>query len=242
MPAAVPGRVCFWVWIWARVRSRVGGRRRCGGGRAGLALAQLAAGLIAEPRSAPVVAVGAAFIDVIPASVREFGIRTLGTADKPVLVTGIVVLVVALGALAGLAGGWRRPLGWVVFGVLGLVGVLAAASRPDAGTAAVVPSVLAALAAGGILAWGLGAVERTPAGPFPEGPRRRGRPGSRLGRGGGTCCCGAGWWSPGRWPRLVRAHCCCAGGERWPTRGPRSRCRGHPPRPCPPEPTCASAT
>ncbi|MFD2078863.1 molybdopterin-dependent oxidoreductase [Actinopolymorpha cephalotaxi] len=129
---------------------------------AGLALAQLAAGLIAEPRSAPVVAVGAAFIDVIPASVREFGIRTLGTADKPVLVTGIVVLVVALGALAGLAGGWRRPLGWVVFGVLGLVGVLAAASRPDAGTAAVVPSVLAALAAGGILAWGLGAVERTP--------------------------------------------------------------------------------
>ncbi|GAA2759231.1 molybdopterin-dependent oxidoreductase [Actinopolymorpha rutila] len=128
---------------------------------AGLALAQLAAGLIAEPRSVPVVAVGAAFIDVIPASVREFGIRTLGTADKPVLVTGIVVLVVALGALAGLAGGWRRPLGWLVFGVLGLVGVLAAASRPDAGTAAVVPSVLAALTAGGVLAWALRAVERT---------------------------------------------------------------------------------
>ncbi|WP_241827724.1 molybdopterin-dependent oxidoreductase [Actinopolymorpha singaporensis] len=127
---------------------------------AGLAIAQLAAGLIAEPRSAPVVAVGAGFIDVIPASVREFGIRTLGTADKPVLVTGIVVLVVALGALAGLAGGWRRPLGWVVFGVLGLVGALAAASRPDAGAAAVVPSVLAALTAGGVLAWALRAVER----------------------------------------------------------------------------------
>ncbi len=127
---------------------------------AGLALAQLAAGLIAEPRSAPVEAVGAAFIDVIPASVREFGIRTLGTADKPVLVTGIVVVVVALGALAGLAGGRRRSLGWMVFGVLGLVGAVAAASRPDAGGAAILPSVLAALAAGGVLGWLLNAAER----------------------------------------------------------------------------------
>ncbi|MET9020557.1 molybdopterin-dependent oxidoreductase [Actinopolymorpha sp. NPDC004070] len=146
---------------------------------AGLALAQLAAGLIAEPRSAPVVAVGAAFIDVIPASVREFGIRTLGTADKPVLVTGIVVLVVALGALAGLAGWWRRPLGWVVFGVLGLVGALAAASRPDAGAAAIVPSLLAALAAGGVLVWALRAVERTAEPAEPAGAKAaRAEPGA----------------------------------------------------------------
>ena len=66
----------------------------CPGGRR-------AAGGAAAAVPSPVVAVGRAVIDVAPRSVREGGIETFGTADKPALVVGTVAVALALGALVG---------------------------------------------------------------------------------------------------------------------------------------------
>ncbi|MGW5362282.1 molybdopterin-dependent oxidoreductase [Actinopolymorpha pittospori] len=127
---------------------------------AGLAGAELVAGVVGGPPSSPVVAVGAAFIDVIPVPVREFGIRTLGTADKPVLISGIIVVVAAIAAAAGVLAARRRGIGLAVLAGLGLLGAIAAATRPDSGLGTIFPSLVAAAVGMGVLTWLLAVTER----------------------------------------------------------------------------------
>ncbi|WP_026257586.1 molybdopterin-dependent oxidoreductase [Actinopolymorpha alba] len=119
---------------------------------AGLAAAELVAGVVGGAQS-PVVTVGAAFIDVIPSGLREFGITLLGTADKPVLITGILVVLAAFGALVGMVAARVRGVGVALLGVLALVGVVAAVTRPGAGPGAAIPSVVAWLVAVCVLLW-----------------------------------------------------------------------------------------
>ena len=150
---------------------------------AGLACGELVAGALGQDAT-PVVAVGGAFIDVIPAGVREFGIRLLGTADKPVLITGILVVLAVLAAGTGILGARSRRTGSAIFAVVGLVGAVAAATRPGSGVGAVVPSVAAGLVAIGVLHWLLGAFEIrvTDAAPVPGstgGTPARGTPTDR---------------------------------------------------------------
>ncbi len=128
---------------------------------AGLACAELAAGLLGLSTT-PVLAVGAAFIDVIPTGVREFGIRLLGTADKPVLIAGILVVLAVIAAVAGITAARSRPLGYGLLLVLTLAGVAAALSRPGAGAVEVVPPLLAGAAAVGVLHWLLAAASSMP--------------------------------------------------------------------------------
>jgi DMSO/TMAO reductase YedYZ molybdopterin-dependent catalytic subunit len=120
----------------------------------GTAAGQLLGALLA-PASAPVQAVGAAVIDLAPPTLKEWAVSTVGTADKPLLIATVLVAVCALGALAG---GWgvRRPLaGDLVFAGLGVLGMVAAASRPGAGLGFVLPSLVAAVCAALVLRWQL---------------------------------------------------------------------------------------
>jgi DMSO/TMAO reductase YedYZ molybdopterin-dependent catalytic subunit len=71
-----------------------------------------------------VVAVGSRVIDAAPPFVKDFAVSTLGTADKPALVIGVVVFTLLFGALFGLLAIKRRWLGVAGFVLLGVVGGL----------------------------------------------------------------------------------------------------------------------
>jgi hypothetical protein len=78
---------------WARLAGAVAGL-------AGLGIAGLAAWIVAGAGS-PVPAVGELIINLLPASLVNFGKETLGLADKPVLLAIIVVGVLIICAIAG---------------------------------------------------------------------------------------------------------------------------------------------
>jgi DMSO/TMAO reductase YedYZ molybdopterin-dependent catalytic subunit len=130
-------------------------------------------GTLLDPASAPLQAVGAAVIDLAPAGLKEWAISTVGTADKPLLLLTVVVVLCVVGAFAGLGAARRPRNGDLVFAGLGAVGVLAALTRPNATPLDALPSVLAAVVAIGILRWQSrwGAPES--AGPAPRGFDRR---------------------------------------------------------------------
>ncbi len=114
-----------------------------------LGAAELVAGLIG-PVSSPVVAVGQSVIALTPEPVKEFAIRTFGPHDKDALITGTLVLL-ALYAL-GLGVVALRDLRPGIAGIVlfGLLGAVAAITRPAGGPQAAVPSLVGAL--GGIVA------------------------------------------------------------------------------------------
>ncbi|MER7436751.1 molybdopterin-binding protein, partial [Pseudonocardia alni] len=89
---------------------------------AAVASGHLVAALVA-PASSPFVAVGDAVVRLSPQPVVEFAKSAFGTADKPVLLAGIGVLLVLLGALAGLAARRRPAVGTAVVAALGLLAV-----------------------------------------------------------------------------------------------------------------------
>jgi len=106
---------------------------------------QLVAGIV-SPSASPLVVVGDAVVDAVPAWLKDFAVRTFGTHDKVVLLSTIAVLVVLLAALAGVLARVRLAVGVGIVGVLGVVGVLAAATRPDATAVTPLPSALGAAA------------------------------------------------------------------------------------------------
>jgi len=124
-----------------------------------LGVAEVVAAVVA-PTSAPVLAVGDAFVDLTPAWLKDAAIATFGTADKTALLVGTGLVLTALAALAGVLGRRRRVLGDVVVIALGVVGAVAAATRPDAVSLSPVPSLLGAVA--GLLALHL-LLDRLPA-------------------------------------------------------------------------------
>ncbi|MFB9378658.1 molybdopterin-dependent oxidoreductase [Kineococcus gynurae] len=169
----------------ARTSEPVPGRAYASGGRAswgfsalaGLASAgltlgvgELVAGVVA-PAAAPLLVVGGAVVDRVPAPVKEFAISTFGSNDKLVLLLTIGVLVAALAVAAGLLARRRLALGVALVGLLGVVGVLAAATRPDATALFPLPSLLGAGA--GVFALTVLTRRATRTGPE-EGPARRG--------------------------------------------------------------------
>ncbi|MFF6883747.1 molybdopterin-dependent oxidoreductase [Streptomyces sp. NPDC012421] len=112
---------------------------------AALAVAELVAGLV-RPAAGPVTVVGGAVIDRTPAAVKDFAIRAFGENDKTALQLGILavlaLIAVALGCLA--LSHRRAGVGGVL--LFGVVGAIAALSRPDsAGVGDVLPSTAGAL-------------------------------------------------------------------------------------------------
>ncbi|HEX6237413.1 MAG TPA: molybdopterin-dependent oxidoreductase [Acidimicrobiales bacterium] len=113
---------------------------------AALAAAELPTALAGE-RTGAVTAVGNEFIDRFAGSLKDLAVELFGQNDKVALVTGIVVISLALGAALGvtaLRSLGRAAAGFVLFGMLGL---WAQAVDPDVGlTLAVVSAVLGVVA------------------------------------------------------------------------------------------------
>ncbi|MFI0411686.1 molybdopterin-dependent oxidoreductase [Actinomadura sp. 3N508] len=113
---------------------------------AAMGVAELAAGALGRASSSPLLAVGAGFIDLTPAWLKDFAIRRFGSDDKTVLLiglgTGIAVAALAVGLLG------RHRLAWGLTGLaaFGTVGVVAALTRPVAEPVDAVPATVGALA------------------------------------------------------------------------------------------------
>ncbi|MBP2416678.1 molybdopterin-dependent oxidoreductase [Microlunatus capsulatus] len=103
---------------------------------------------LTDPVTSPVLAVGSALIDAAPTPAKEFAVRTFGTADKPILVGSVGVVLLVFAAAVGLVA-WRRPrTAAVAIGLLGVAGAVAALTRGP--LSAAVPSVVAGVV--GVLA------------------------------------------------------------------------------------------
>lgn len=112
----------------------------------GIGLGTLTAALFV-PASSPLPVVGGAMIDLAPPWAKDTMIALFGTGDKLALIIGILVAMIALGALAGVWE-WRRAWsGAAVALALGAAAAIVAITREDAGMWAWLPSVLAGVAA-----------------------------------------------------------------------------------------------
>ncbi|MER5948994.1 sulfite oxidase [Streptomyces sp. cg28] len=125
-------------------------------GYAAIAIAELVSAAV-RPESGPVIAVGGAAIDRTPPGVKDWAIRQFGTNDKLVLQLGILAVLTVLALVLGaFATRWRLigSLGVLAFGV---VGALAATSRPDSTSATdALPSVVGAVVGACLLYWLIG--------------------------------------------------------------------------------------
>jgi DMSO/TMAO reductase YedYZ molybdopterin-dependent catalytic subunit len=148
--------------------------RRTDSALAGIAAAAVALGVaelvavLAGARSAPLVAVGGVVVDAVPEPVKEFGVRLFYTHDKLALQIGTGVLLAVFAAGIGLLARRRLAYGLAGVALLGVLGAVAAVTRPGATWAYPLPSVLGALAGGALL---VALVRRTPT-EDPDGRRR----------------------------------------------------------------------
>jgi hypothetical protein len=78
---------------------------------AGLAVGHLVGGFI-SPSSSPFLAVGGTAIDLTPIWLKDFAVRTFGSYDKVVLLSGMAVVIGLVGVAAGLVARRSRTRGW----------------------------------------------------------------------------------------------------------------------------------
>lgn len=135
---------------------------------AALAMAELASALLDDTRSL-VLSVGDWVIDSVPGWLERAAIATLGTADKPVLVGGILVVSAVFGALLGIVATRRfigAALGFVVFAILGAA---AAGADPQSNGPGPLLAGLVGAAAGMASLWILLSAAPAKAAPAPSG-------------------------------------------------------------------------
>jgi len=113
---------------------------------AALGVGQFVAGLTGASGS-PVVVVGELQIDFTPPWLKNFAITEFGADDKLALVSGIVVVLAAFAAVVGTAATRRMAYGMAGIAVFGAVGLTAAATRPEATVASLLPTLAATAAA-----------------------------------------------------------------------------------------------
>ena len=118
----------------------------------GLALGELAAGLV-SPSLSPVTAVGGAVIDVVPPGVKDWAVALFGTADKVALLGGMGLVIAALAALAGVTELRRRFAGVAIIAVFGVAGLAAVLGRSELTPNAVPVPLLAAVVGMILLRW-----------------------------------------------------------------------------------------
>ena len=114
--------------------------------------AQFASGL-GVPQSSPVFAVGQAAIDLTPPKVKDFAIAAFGANDKTVLLGGILVVLAASAAVAGMLAVRRLAFGVCALAILASIGLAAALTRPTATAGYVVPTLVGAAAGTFALTW-----------------------------------------------------------------------------------------
>ena len=128
------------------------GLRRVLGALSGLLAAAVALGVaelvaaVVGPASSPVVAVGDAVITLTPEWAKSFAIRTFGENDKIALVVGTLILTALYAVVLGLVSlRWPR-LGELGIALFGLVGAVAAYTRPAGAILDTLPSLAGAVA------------------------------------------------------------------------------------------------
>ncbi len=97
---------------------------------AGVVAADVATRLL-NARATPVQVVAEVVIAKTPGPVAETLIHLVGRNDKPFLVAGVTIAILALGAVAGLLTARRRVFGHLVFWAMAAVALVAAMTRPD---------------------------------------------------------------------------------------------------------------
>ncbi|MEW1696390.1 sulfite oxidase [Streptomyces sp. NPDC091278] len=115
-----------------------------------LAVAELVAGLV-RPAAGPVTVVGGAAIDRTPPALKDFAVRTFGENDKTVLQLGILAVLALFAMGLGVVALRHRRTGTLCVLLFGLVGAVAALTRPDAGPVDALPSLAGALAGAAVL-------------------------------------------------------------------------------------------
>ncbi|GAB2674965.1 molybdopterin-dependent oxidoreductase [Thalassiella azotivora] len=128
-----------------------------------LGVAELVAALVA-PASAPLLAVGGAFVDRTPAWLKDLAIDWFGTADKIALFVGMAAVVAVLAATAGVLARERPALGSGMVVALGGVAAVAALTRPSPDALAPLPSVAGVVAGLLALRWLLARLPATDVG------------------------------------------------------------------------------
>ncbi|MEU7650249.1 molybdopterin-dependent oxidoreductase [Streptomyces huasconensis] len=120
-------------------------------GCAALAVAELLSAAV-RPESGPVVAVGGAAIDRTPAAVKDWAIQRFGTDDKLVLQAGILAVLALLALALGLLALRRRRVGAAGVLLFGVIGAVAATTRPDSTSFRdAVPSLVGSVAGAAVL-------------------------------------------------------------------------------------------
>ncbi|MFD3516495.1 molybdopterin-dependent oxidoreductase [Streptomyces sp. NPDC058657] len=119
-------------------------------GFSALCAAELAASAV-RPEAGPVAAVGGAVVDRTPAAVKDFAIRTFGTADKLVLQLGILTLLALFAVAVGLLAARHRRTGVLMVLAFGALGAWAALERPDSRPLDALPSVVGGVVACAVL-------------------------------------------------------------------------------------------
>ena len=94
-----------------------------------LAIAEAFAAFMATPDASPLFAVGSAVIDLVPPWVKELVISLFGTGDKIALFVVLGTLVFVLAIVVGVLQYRRPPWGSVLLAAVGVVSVIAVASR-----------------------------------------------------------------------------------------------------------------
>lgn len=99
------------------------------------------------PATSPLLTVGGVLIDSAPQALKAFAIETFGTADKVVLLGGIVAALAVIAAGLGLLAVRRPALGVLGVAAFGVVGTGAALTRPNATFDHALPAIAGAAAA-----------------------------------------------------------------------------------------------
>jgi DMSO/TMAO reductase YedYZ molybdopterin-dependent catalytic subunit len=128
-----------WVARWTALRGALAGVLA---GACALGVGQVVAG-ITGASSSPVVAVGQLQIDFTPSWLKNFATTEFGTDDKTVLVGGILVVLALFAALIGVLAVRRLWYGMAGLLVFAVVGLTAAATRPNATLSSLLPTLFA---------------------------------------------------------------------------------------------------
>jgi DMSO/TMAO reductase YedYZ molybdopterin-dependent catalytic subunit len=116
-------------------------------GAVSIGVATLLAGVLtwlglAGGTPSPIPAVAGAIIDRTPPWLKDFAVATFGTNDKLALTIGMVVVLVVACAGIGVLSKRRPLLAAVLLGAVGVLGMAAVISRPDASGPDVLPTLL----------------------------------------------------------------------------------------------------
>ncbi|CAA9339246.1 MAG: probable sulfite oxidase [uncultured Nocardioidaceae bacterium] len=108
----------------------------------GLGVAELLSALL-RVRVSPVLAVGEGIIEITPGALAERAIAAVGRADKPLLVTGVVLGVLAVSALAGVLAARHRSAGLLLLAAQAGLAAFAAMARPASSPYDLLPALVA---------------------------------------------------------------------------------------------------